>query len=351
MKKIAAAAVIMTVLMSAVSAYNPPVGSEDMCLFSSPNTLSGGLSVTGGAIFSVGAESIVVNPALTASEQRVNLNLGYTFLYSGNDLDESSIGSAVQGAILIPFKLYVFSGYVNGTFIPFTQEMYLGDSVNVKAGLSKEITDKLNVGASISGGYTWKYGSDWALGANLGFLYNYGSLGFLKNFRYGASILNGGKNYKEVERLVNDVEQEITAYPTIATVKRGAAASFIKTDVVEIGTALDFTIPAFQNCIIDLNLQAGIKDMLVLSLGEKINIAETIKGHSNFIPSVGLSFKFSFDVKNNEYLSKKDWSQSEMTVSTAYKNLYQDIHAVSAGVDIDLGMKDTTAPEIVIWNE
>lgn len=352
MKKITAAAVIMTVLLTAVHAYNPPVGSEDMCLFSSPNTLSGGLSVTGGALFSVGAESIVVNPALTASEQRVNLNLGYTFLYSGNDEDESSIGSAVQGAILIPFKLYVFSGYVNGTFAPFTQEMYLGDSLNIKAGLSKEITDKLNVGASISGGYTWKYGSDWALGANIGFLYNYGTLGFLKNFRYGVSILNGGKNYKEVTfRLPNDPESEITAYPTIATLKAGVAGSVLKTDVVEVGTALDLTVPGFQNCIIDLNVQASIKDMLVISLGEKINIAETIKGHSNYIPSIGLSFKFSFDVKNSEYLASKDWSQSEMTVSAAYKNMYQDIHAISAGVDVDLGMKDTAAPAIVIWNE
>lgn len=351
MKKIAVAVLISTLLLTAVNAYNPPVGAEDMCLLSSPTSLSGGTSVTGGALFSVGAESIVVNPALTADEQRVNLNLGYTFMFSGNDKDENSIGSAFQTAILIPMKMYVFSGYVNGTFAPFTQEMYLGDSINAKAGLSKEITDKLNVGASISGGYTWKFGSDWALGANVGFVYKQGDLGFMKDFRYGASVLNLGKNYSDVGRLPVQEDAEITAYPSLATLKLGAAGSFFKNDTVEIGGSLDLTVPIPYNMIIDLGVQASIKDMLVVSLGEKINIVEAAKGHGSYIPSVGLIFKFSFDVKNNDYLASKDWSQSEMTVSAAYKNMYQNVHAISAGVDIDLGMKDTSAPEIVVWNE
>jgi len=352
MKKIAVAAVMTTLILTAAHAYNPPVGSEDMCLLSSPTSISGGLSVTGGALFSAGAESIVVNPALTASEQRVNLNFGYTFLYSGNDKDQSQIGSAVQGAILIPFKLYVFSGYVNGTFAPFTNEMHLGNSVNAKVGLSKEITDKLNVGLSLSGGVAWEFGTDWALDANLGFLYDYGNLGFMKNFRYGVSLLNLGKNYSDLVRSsLPKADEEMSAYPSLATLKFGAAGSFVKNDNIEIGGALDFTIPAFQNCIIDLNLQASIKDMLVISLGEKINIVEAVNEKGSFIPSIGLIFKFSFDVKNNDYLASKDWSQSEMTVSAAYKNLYEQVHAISAGVDIDLGMQDTTAPEIVIWNE
>lgn len=358
MKKIAVAVMAASMLFTAAYAYNPPVGSEDMCLLSSPASISGGLSVTGGALFSAGAESIVVNPALTANEQRVNLNFGYTFLYSGNDKDQSQIGSAVQGAILIPFKLYVFSGYLNGTFAPFTNEMYLGNSVNAKVGLSKEITDKLNVGLSLSGGATWEFGTDWALGANLGFFYKHGNLGFIKDFRYGVSLLNLGKNYSDVLRLTPVAGEEEgamlyspSAYPSIATLKLGAAGSFLKNDNIEIGGALDFTVPAFQNLIVDLNLQASVKNMLIVSMGEKINIVEAANGHGSYIPSIGLIFKFTFDVKNNEYLASKDWSQSEMTVSAAYKNLYEEVHAISAGVDIDLGMQDTSAPEIVIWNE
>lgn len=348
MKKITAAAFVMTLLLSALSAYNPPVGSEDMCLLSSPRALSGSLSVTGGAIFSAGAESIVVNPALSASEQRTNLNFGYTFLLSGNKQDESRFGSAFQGAILIPFKLYVFTGYVNGTFASFTNEMYLGNSFNAKAGLSKEITDKLNVGASLSGGYTWKYGSDWALGANLGFVYNAGELGFLKSFRYGASLLNLGKNYSDVARLRLNLSESLSPYPSIATLKLGASGSFVKNDTIEIGAAFDVTIPSFQNVIFDMNLQAGVKNILFISVGEKINLRESFEGYSSFIPSVGLIFKFNFNMKNNEYFAENDWSQSEMVTSVAYKNLYNNVHAISTGLDVNLGMEDTTPPQILL---
>ncbi len=348
MKKITAAAFVMTLLLSALSAYNPPVGSEDMCLLSSPRALSGGLSVSGGAIFSGNAESIVVNPALTASEQRTNLNFAYTMLLSGNGLDESRFGSAFQGGILIPFKLYVFTGYVNGTFANFTNEMYLGNSINGKLGLSKEITDKLNVGLSLSGGCAWRFGMDWSIAANLGFVYNVGDLGFLKDFRYAFSALNLGKNYNNELLLKLDSTQAMTAYPSLATLKLGAAGSFVKNDNIEIGAAFDITVPTFQNLILDLNLQAGIKNMLFISLGEKFNLRETIEGYNSFIPSVGLIFKFNFNMKNNEFFEAKDWSQSEMTTSLAYKNLYSNVHAISAGLDVILGMEDTTPPQILL---
>ena len=91
MKKLLVAAAMAALLLSTASAYNPPVGAEDMCLLSSPRALSGGLSVTGGAIFAAGAESIVVNPALTASSQRTNLNFGYTLLATGNDVDDHTV--------------------------------------------------------------------------------------------------------------------------------------------------------------------------------------------------------------------------------------------------------------------
>ena len=79
-------------------------------------------------------------------------------------------------------------------------------------------------------------------------------------------------------------------------------------------------------------------------------MAEVIHGKYNFIPSVAFLFKFSFDVKNNQYLEENGWNQSEMTVSAGYKNLYKTVHAVSAGVDIDLGMADNEAPKIVVWD-
>lgn len=348
MKKLLTIMICMLVLSTGIFAYNPPVGAEDMCLLSSPEGLSGNLFTAGSISNASGADSILVNPALTAENQRVNLNAGYTFLFDSNDQNESQIGSAFQTSILIPNKLFVFSGYLNGTFIPFNDEIYLGSSINLKAGLSKEITDKLNIGISVNGGFAWKYGVDWSLGFNCGFIYDFGKLGFLQDFRYGASILNLGKNYETCNRFAIDNEHSVSPFPSIATIKLGAAASLFKNDLIDLGAALDFTIPAFQNFIVDMNLQFTLKQMLTLSVGEKINVRELANGHKNLIPSVGLFFKFSFDVKNNEYLASRDWSESEMRVSAAYKNMYENVNAISAGVDIDLGMKDTTPPQISI---
>lgn len=350
MKKIASIMLLTAFFAASLAAYNPPVGGEDFCLLASPGNLSGANSVTGGALFDAGAESLIVNPALTANEQRVNLNVGYTFMYSGNQLNSSKIGSAFQTGILIPFKLYIFSGYVNGTFSPFA-EMNLENSLNAKAGLSKEINDKLYVGLGVSGGYAWKFNgdNDWSLCADVGAIYRFGTLGFIRDFRIAASALDLGKTYK-VNRLGNDITAASTAYPTFVTLKAGIAGTLVENDMIKLGLSIDATTPCFQNFILDANAQLAFKDTFFISIGEKFNLMETIKGHSSFIPSVAFLFKFSFDVKNNQYLENNGWSQSEMKVSAGYKNLYKTVHAISGGADIDLGMADNEPPNIKLWD-
>lgn len=348
MKKIISVLFAVTFVLSFASAYNPPVGAEDMCLLSSPKTISGSVTTTGGALFNAGPDSIVINPALTSKEQRTVLNVGYTFLFSNHEYNDSDTGYAFQTAILIPFNMFIFSGYANMTSADF-YDMYLGGSVNFKAGLSKEITSKLSIGASLNGGYTWVHGKDWALGGNIGALYDFGNLAFLQDFRLGASILNIGKNYSDVLLLPVEKNDKLSAYPTLLTVKVGAAGTILKNDFLELGMALDFTTPFFQNLIVDFNTEICIKDAFVVSMAERFNLKESLNGYSSLIPSIGVFYKFTFGVKNNSYLESNGWSQNEMTVSTAYRNLYSSIHAISAGADINLGLKDTEAPEIEIW--
>jgi hypothetical protein len=355
MKKILLTLLAAGLCLSAAYSYNPPAGGEDLTLISSPSNLSGANSVAGGALFDAGSTSIIVNPALTSDEQRVNLNVGYTFLYSTEKLNDSQLGGSFQTGILIPFKLYVFSGLVNGTFAPYG-EMHLGDSINLKAGLSKEITEKLSVGLGAGGGFAWttrhsSLGKDWSLYADVGALYKWGNLGPFTDFRIGGSVLNLGKMYTSVTRVGIDETAENTQYPTLATLKAGAAGTILSTDVAKIGLGLDLTVPCFQNLIMDLNAQVQFKDAFIISVGEKFNLAEMINKKYSLIPSVAFLFKFSFDVKNNEYLESHSWSQSEMTVSAGYKNLYKTVHAISAGVDVDLGMADTEAPKIVVWDD
>lgn len=326
MKKLTVCALLAAFFCSAVSAYNPPVNGENFQEIASPRILSGASSVTGGAIFSAGTDSLLVNPALTAGEQRVILNFADTILLPKS----GKKGNALQAGILIPSKLFVFTGYFNLTDISIT-EMNLANSMNFKAGLSKEITDKLDVGLSLDGGLCWGNGGKSAIYANLGFLYDYGNLGFLKDFRYGGSLMNLGKTY---------------GYPSPFTVKLGSAASLFKNDMMNIACSLDFTVPKFQNLITDIGFQASFKDIIVLSVAEKINLVEAKRGYSSFIPSIGISFRFSFNAQNNEYLKKNDWSQSEVNVYTAYKQMTKNINAISVGGDLLLGMEDKTAPVI-----
>jgi len=338
-------------LLTAAYSYNPPAGGEDLNLLASPSNLSGANSVTGGALFDANANSILVNPALTAREQRVNLTAGYTFLYSAEELNDKQIGGAFQSGILIPFKRFIFSGHVNGTFSELF-ELPLGKSLNFRAGLSKEITDKLTVGASAGGGYAWTdWDKDWSLYADVGALYNLGNLGPFSDFRIGASVLNLGKMYTNIRTLGIKETENNTPYPTLATLKAGAAGTILDTDIAKIGLGLDISVPCFQNFIVDFNAQVAFKKAFYISIGEKFNMAEVINGKYSFIPSIAFLYKFSFDVKNNRYLEDNGWSQSEMTVSAGYKNLYETVHAISAGVDIDLGMADNEAPKITVWDE
>ena len=89
--------------------------------------------------------------------------------------------------------------------------------------------------------------------------------------------------------------------------------------------------------------------MLFISVSEKLNIAELANGVKNLMPSVGLTFRFTFDVKNNDYLNKNGWSQSEMSASVAWRQFNNTVNAVSAGVDVNLGLKDETPPVIQLW--
>lgn len=347
MKKIFLAVLLSMITVTALSANNPPVFGDSVYELSSPKTLTGGASVAGGAIFAGGPDSIISNPAIIAREQRVALNVGYTALFSNEQLNEKKFGSALQTSILVPFKLCIVSGYLNGTFVPF-KEMNLGNSVTFKTAVAKPITDKLDIGIGLNAGFTYGEGKDWLLSGNLGGVYHWGDLGFMKDFRIGVSVLNLGHNFNNTN-LIGSNPEKSADFPTIATVKVGAAASLYKNDTFNIAYALDLSTPCFQNLIVDATIQAALKDMLYLSVSEKLNIREMADKHVYMIPAIGLNFKFSFDFSNNDYMSKNGWEQSEFNAYGAYRNINSTVTAASVGVDLMLGMKDTTPPVIELW--
>ncbi len=340
MKKKILSVVAAFLAAAAVSAYAPAIGSESLFELSSPNGMTYASSVTGGAVRYVNPASISVNPAITAKSQRVGLNAGYTALVT--KADKTKFGSMFQTGLLVPFKWAVVSGELYGAF-PNSPSMTIGNSVILETALSKEITEHLDVGLGVNTGLRFGGYADWGLSANLGFVYEIGNLGFMKDFRYGVSISNLGKNYGSTEE-----KEFISSYPGFCTIRAGASGLFFANDVLKIGGSLDLSTPCFCNVIMDTGLQLTLKDMLTISVAEKINLKESINGNKNYIPSVGLLFTFKFNT-SNEYLASHDWSESEITVGAAYKNIYENVHAASAGFDLSLGLKDETPPVIQIW--
>lgn len=338
----------MVFISSAVFAYNPPVNGESFTELSSARAISGSLSVCGGGIFYANPSSIFVNPALTYNQQRIGLNLGYTALFSSDKNDSSTFGSALQAGLVIPTKWTVFTFLLNGVFVPF-ESMNVNNSINLKVNLAKEITDKLCVGMNVYSGLFWGADNDWALGADLGFMYDVGELGFFKDFKYAASFLNMGKNFQKTTSLGINPNEPVDSFPTILSVKVGVSGLIVSTDSFKFGFAFDVTSPLLHNFIFDLGLECSIKDIVFINIGEHYNLAENVSGIHSFIPSIGISCRFSFGIKNNEYMEKNGWSESELSSYVAYRQFNGDINAVSMECDLNLGEEDTTPPVITLW--
>ena len=325
-----------------VFAYNPPVGSQNLFNLSSPTILTSATSSAGGGIFMPGAESISLNPALTALEQRTQLDVGFTALISTNS--EESGGAAVQTGILIPTKAFVSSGILNGVFCS-ADCMDIANTFNMRAGIAKEITDRLSLGLSLNGGIFWGADSDWALGADFGLLYRLGNLGFMKDFRIGFAEMNLGKYYSNTLPGLND-SSSTDDFPGILTTRLGVAALLFSTEQFKGGFSFDMSIPTFKDVIFDFGLQFSFKDLVYLSIAEKIDVVEASQGHADLIPAIGLSFKVNLNAKNNDYLKSHSWDSSEMLAGLAWQQKYEEIQAVSGGASISLGKKDVNPPVI-----
>ena len=332
-----------------VFAYNPPAGGQNLLRISSPELLTEGSSAAGGPLFSVSADSVVNNPAVTAFEQRTTLNLAGTMLFDSADESDKSVGGAFETGLLIPSKWCVSSFLVQGVFVPF-YDMHLGNSFTFTADVAKDVTEKLSVGMSADLGIFYGYNSDWTAGVNLGAFYNFGEIAFLKNVRFGAVLLNLGKMLSDTD-VLGITGDKAADWPGIATPKAGVAATLLDKDNFEVGASADISSPAFNDFVFDTAVQIVIVDVVKLSSCWEYDAREFSEGSKNLMPSVGLSVQFKFKSKNVSLLANKGWEQSEMTVSGAWKQMYKNVNAVSAGAKVNLGLKDTQPPEIILWGE
>lgn len=170
----------------------------------------------------------------------------------------------------------------------------------------------------------------------------------MNNFRLGAAVLNLGKvynnNFAQGINHKNNQNQWDT-FPGFMTVKVGAAAEFINTQDFVLGLSLDVSTPFFSNMIFDSGVQMIIWDFLKINSGWQFDMRSLFAGKQSWLPTFGVSFKFSLDTG---FIKNENWQKSELEVGTSYKNVTGGINAFSIGANINLGQQDTAAPDILI---
>ncbi len=355
MKKIAIAVSFMFFTVR-VFAFNPPMGGEELSRLTHPELMRGAASVTGGPDDTVVPASITYNPALTADIQRIDLDLSGSLLFNLYKVNmegagsDNRIGGGFQLGMIIPTKWTVLAFSGSGLFSDFNG-MNLRNTLSLHVGASKEFTESLSLGINVYGGFYLGSGADFSVGADLGALYKLGDLGFLKDSRAGLSFLNLGKpvDYKTIGM---NGSYSSSTYPSIFTPRVGFASTIFQVKQWKGSFSVDAAFPSFQDCVFDLGFGVDYNDFLRLSVAWQANIREMVEGGGDGTNLVAIGVSFKFGVTSRKISEKNaDWEKSEVTPAVATQYLYSGIQAVSFGARIDLGLKDTEAPEIILWDE
>jgi len=339
-KKYVALIILQIVLTCLLFAYNPPSGGEGATSLLSTELLGGGTSAAGGAFGTPRPGESVINPALGADEQRITLDASYATVFGAGS--DKGIGHIVNLGGIMPTRWAVLTGSLNFLNSPF-ETFPLGTAGSLNASISKELTDNFSVGSGISA----TTGTGWGITGELGILYKFGTVGFLKDARLGASLTGIGRPFTPDAEGIK--EGSTTGYPSMFTPHTGFSATLVNAKNVKIGASTDFSFPTFQNFAFNAGVEALFKDILTIRTGWNFNLMETIKSRQTYIPSVGIGVNLKINSKDkNSFLARNGWGNSDITPTAALKPIYKDIYAAGAGVNVRLGVIDTKAPDIAI---
>ncbi|MGL4981541.1 MAG: hypothetical protein ACRC4W_01550 [Treponemataceae bacterium] len=329
--------------------YNPPAGGDFFYALTTPSLLADGFSVTGGAIQNLTPSAILANPAVTAGEQRVVVDFSYTAIPTFGC--ESSYGQAISLGMIIPTKRGVFTADMAGVFSDFNA-INTGNNFVIRGGFANDIFEKLYVGANIDFGMGTNNLKqfDWTLNANIGMMYNVGTLGFMKDFRWGVSLTGMGKPFIRSGKGIFGYHEKLS-YPALFTLRTGLAGTLLDIKNFKMGASFDLAFPTFQNLIVDVGLGFVICDIVTIKSSWNANVRELMEGYKNIYPSVGVSAKFMIDTSKASFLAKQGWQQSEIVPKITYKSFDDGVTAFSGGATVYFGLRDNQAPEIILWEE
>ncbi|TXT42809.1 MAG: OmpA family protein, partial [Spirochaetes bacterium] len=327
------------------SAYDPPKGAFFLRSIYSPWGLDHTPTVTGPSA----PWAALLNPSANAAEQMVQIEGAYTGI---TDFGAASQGwgSAVSVAFSLPVPYGVWGGAATFLHAPGTMtSMPLGTFGSVRVNFAKEVFSDLYLGSAmdITLGGNGSFG--WGVGLDLGATYLAGDLGFLKDTRFGISLLDIGKGYA-TSPLTGMFGSSASSYPSAFTLGLGMRGYLVRTFNWDLDLGLDLWSPSFQDLDADISIGLGFRDFATLRLGWSIGLRDVIQGTGrSYLPSLGLSGVIPLE--KGQSLGKeshKDASLGSLGIGVAAAPLYDSLYAIGAGFNLSFGLKDKTPPEIDI---
>lgn len=343
------AALALCLCAGLLPAYNPPSGGEALYDWYSPLFLSGGPS----ASESQGPASDAINPAASAAQQRFTLDLSYIAL--ANMGAAQGLGSVINLQASMPVNYGVWGTGARFFIVPEDlASIPLGSAFSARGSFAKDLYPNLWAGIGVQAAFGRRDSYDWSLGADLGLLGQAGSIGVMRNFRWGAVLAGLGKWYSPGSTTSlpqNQAGALDNAFPAPFTAKGGIGFDWVKNKSVRLSSTFDLAFPFFQNVLFDTGLTFAVKEAFAATVGWGINVREIASGVTDsYLPSFG--FKASIPItttkKSDSFLAKQGWSQSEIQPVISAHPMDSGLWALGAGVSLPLGVIDRKGPKIAV---
>lgn len=301
--------------------HRPPQGTGIYYDLISPVFIAGGDNT----VSSASPSADFLNPATSALIQRTAIDVSYLTL-TGTP-DQEGLAHVGNIGLTLPSSIGVFSSSLHYISSPF-DNFDFGDMGSLGFSFSKALFPHLLVGL----GMTTHIGSndefDWGLGLDLGLMHLAGNLGFLRDFRWGASIREIGKGFAPVKGR--------SAYPPAFTPSLGAAFKLIESDSFYLGLAGDLAFPTFQSLKINTSMELGIGDLIVIRASFPIDLYEWSEGNRRY-PAFGLTAQFRIG-----------GSPSDVDANLGTAPMIDGHWALGAGLSLRFGEIDVTPPAIEV---
>jgi flagellar hook assembly protein FlgD/outer membrane protein OmpA-like peptidoglycan-associated protein len=305
----------------------------------------------GGGAFSTslgGASASAINPAAGGGAQRIVFEAGYMAIPG---FREKGFGNAINIGALFPTKFASFGGSLNFLNSPFPDSdsaLFLrnaeGNTLPVKYNFggnlnaAKELFPGMDLGVGLNFGFG-NPGENWAVSGDLGFRYNLGTLGAFENFTVAAAVKGLGKNV---------IPSAFTPVFGVSTDLLHLRKSDGGADPLKLTGYLDLSVPGFRNFTGKLGLSLFLAEMVYISSSWGFNTVELLRDIPPLLPSVGVGLNIALKSGGKRIIGGRLPSDGDLTVSTAFKPLYDGSAAMGAGITWNAGVMDNKPPVIIV---